>query len=163
MTLQTIQHDTAAAPAPPTFTGMSAFSGRILVTLANQTEGFPQTRDGKALLTTIDRGRVLTDLGYKVERESSIAGPNGVPVFLRYRVTRPERTHRNRDGETVTEPSHIYVVDATVVDSESGPVVVVECSPECPMFARMGVCCHSESVALRCERMIRARAADWGD
>ena len=141
------------------FTGMSAFSTRILVAAANRTPGFPQTRDGKALLTTIDRGRILPDHGYTVTLASSISDVDGTPLFVRFLVTRPERTHRcRRTGETVRELSTTYTVDLT---TDGRSVTSADCAnPDgpCPMFLRAGTCCHTEYACLVTEKTLRQRA-----
>lgn len=143
----------------PTFEGMSAFSTRILVAAANRTPNFPQTRDGKALLTTIDKGRILPDLGYTVTLSSSISDVDGTPLFVRFLVTRPERTHRcRRTGETVRELSTTYTVDLT---TDGRSVTSADCAnPDgpCPMFLRAGTCCHTEYACLVTEKTLRQRA-----
>lgn len=137
-------------PATPTFSGMSHFSGRILVSLANRTPNFPTTKDGKALLTTIDRGRVLPSLGYTVELAHSVSTPDGIPTSLRFLVTRPERVKVVR-GETIRESDHTYTVDLTVRDGD-----IVEADCECPMFLRAGTCLHTEYACLVTERSLRS-------
>lgn len=141
----------------PRFSGMSAFSGRILVSLANRTPHFPTTKDGKAVLTTIDRGRILTsELGYSVTEAHRIAGPDGIPTSVRFLVTRPERTKTDRrTGETIRESDHTYTVDLTVRDGE-----IVEADCECEMFARAGTCLHIERVALQVERELHSLLAE---
>lgn len=132
------------------FTGMSMAATRVLVAFGNRIPNFPATKDGKALLTTIDRGRTLTDDGYTVTFDGSVAPMEGTPVLMRWQVLRHERVVSSRHG-AIRELAHTYTVDIVISDG----VVTGDCSPDCTAFARFGHCKHVEAVALRVERMLR--------